>query len=324
MSKLPRQISSLAISLLLIATPIAGWSQRWQIFDWYRLQSYSAPSEIAAIADRASMTDYARRLFYVYRAELHDREGFNNNCHGSEQTIVLGCYVEHDGIYIYNVEDDRLDGIIEVTAAHEMLHAAYGRLSSKERQRVDEMTQKEFKNLKDERVLSTVENYRKKDASLVPNELHSIIATEVRNISPQLEEYYKQYFHDRSVVVSLAEKYERAFSARENKIKAYDAELKQLQSSIDSEKAALSRQLTDLNNQRQTLDSYLAAKRYEEYNARVPQFNASVKAYNDRVANIRSLINRFNQIVEQRNAIVLEENELMQAIDSRPQTIDTR
>ena len=30
--------------------------------------------------------------------------------------------------YIYNVNDERLNGLKEVTAAHEMLHAAYERL----------------------------------------------------------------------------------------------------------------------------------------------------------------------------------------------------
>ena len=38
------------------------------------------------------------------------------------KTAVLGCYANRE-ISIFNVTDQRLDGIREVTAAHEMLHA---------------------------------------------------------------------------------------------------------------------------------------------------------------------------------------------------------
>ena len=51
---------------------------------------------------------------------------------------MLGCYHSNqDGIFLYNVQDARLAGVQQVTAAHEMLHAAYDRLSTKDKNYVD-------------------------------------------------------------------------------------------------------------------------------------------------------------------------------------------
>jgi hypothetical protein len=171
------------------------------------------------------MTPGARRLFYVYRPVLEDKGSFNQHCSNSEQTIVLGCYIEHQGIYLYNISDQRLNGVIEVTAAHEMLHGAYDRLSDKERQRIDGLTAGVAASLTDERIKSTVENYRKKDPSVVPNELHSILATEVRNLPPDLEAYYGRYFTNRKAIVDLADQYKQAFTEREDHVKSIDAQL---------------------------------------------------------------------------------------------------
>ena len=78
------------------------------------------------------MTDKGRNLFYVYDPQLLDKDGFNTQCTIEEQSIVLGCY-DGSGIYLYDISDVRLEGVEEVTSAHEMLHAAYGRLSAKEK-----------------------------------------------------------------------------------------------------------------------------------------------------------------------------------------------
>src|SRR5690554_1900359 len=86
--------------IVLLLVPAVTWTQRWEIFDWWRLRAYEAPSEIAVLADRTTMTDYARKLLYVYHAELQDKEGFNQHCQNAEHTIVLGCFVEGQGIYL--------------------------------------------------------------------------------------------------------------------------------------------------------------------------------------------------------------------------------
>ncbi|CAN5604980.1 hypothetical protein BH23PAT1_BH23PAT1_3560 [soil metagenome] len=55
-----KRILNALVVLVLALTPVVVWSQRWEIFDWWRMRSYQASDEIEALADRTTMTDYAR------------------------------------------------------------------------------------------------------------------------------------------------------------------------------------------------------------------------------------------------------------------------
>ncbi len=66
---------------------------------------------------------------------------------------ILGCYVTQR-IYIYDVKDAKLDGIREVTAAHEMLHAAYERMSSSEQTKVNALLEVEYEKLRNDKDLA--------------------------------------------------------------------------------------------------------------------------------------------------------------------------
>ena len=178
------------------------------------------------------MNEYGKKLFYVQRPLLQNLDEFRNSCSTSEQTIVLGCYKTNVGIYIYGIEDSRLQGVKQVTAAHEMLHAAYDRLSQSEKNKVNQLTLSAFNQLTDERVKKNIESYRTRDASVVPNELHSILATEVDSLPPELEQYYKKYFIDRHKIVAFSNQYEGEFTRRESAIDAYDKQLEDTKSSI--------------------------------------------------------------------------------------------
>lgn len=319
-----KQVLSVAGSLVLLSLPVIAWTQRQAITDYVRLRNYTPSAEIAKIADRASFNDDGKKLFYVNHPLLLDRNQFNENCTSVEQSIVLGCYVEQQGIYLFDVEEERLDGVEEVTAAHEMLHVAYERLSSADKAMVDDLTQQAFKSLTNERIIGVVESYRDRDPSIVSNELHSIIGTEVRQIPIELEQYYRRYFVDRKAVVTLAEKYEKAFTEREDKIKEYDRKLSSLKAQIDTLQADLSSQASSISSERARLDALYASNDVEAYNSAVPGFNAQVQAHNATVQRLQSLIDQHNALVAQRNELVVEEQELVQAIDSRPQTINSQ
>jgi hypothetical protein len=267
------------------------------------------------------MTDDGRHLFYVYHAELQEKDDFNTNCKNTEQSIVLGCYVDGQGIYIYNVTDDRLAGVQEVTSAHEMLHAAYERLSSKERSRIDALTQGVLDKLTNQRILDSIKAYRDRDPSVVPNELHSIVGTEVRDIPPELETYYSQYFKDRKTVVGFSEQYEQAFTERQQKadqlvlqIEALKREIDQLSNNLTVTRASLEQEYAQLQADR-------AGAEPDSYNARVRAYNAKVQSYNSSVQYSYTLIDQHNALVSEYNKVVLEEKELIKAIDSRPTTI---
>jgi hypothetical protein len=211
-------------ALLVLLLPVVGFWQRWNIYDKWQLRNYTPSSQVVSLANDASGNDTGRRLFYVNHPQLDTKEEFRKNCTTGEQTIVLGCFVPFQGIFLQNINDERLTGVIQVTAAHEMLHAAYQRLSPSEKKRVGALIDADFANLKDERIKSTIEDYKKAGADIT-NELHSILATEVRTLSPELENYYKNYFLDRSKVVDFSDKYEAAFTGRKAQVAAYDKQL---------------------------------------------------------------------------------------------------
>lgn len=291
--------------------------QRMAVYDWARLRNYQPSPLISGLADRTTMSSSSRRLFYVYHPEVQEKSDFNVSCREDEQTIVLGCYVSGRGIYLLDIMDARLDGVEEVTAAHEMLHAAYERLSSKERARVDRLLKNALAAVTDQRILDTVELYKKQDTTKIENELHSILGTEVRNLPPELEAYYARYFSDRSKVVGYSEQYERAFTERKDQVAAYDAELASLKTEIDKSESSLETMQASLSAQRATLEGQRRAGNIDAYNAGVASFNRKVTEYNGLIDTITAQIARYNDIVAKRNALANEEQELVKAIDSR-------
>lgn len=320
MKAILRRLFPLFVVVAVLAGVITGWSQRWAIHDWWRLRNYKPPATIAKLATDTTMNKSARKLFYVYHPEIESKERFNEHCRTAEHTIVLGCYVPTTGIYISDIRDKRLDGVLQVTAAHEMLHAAYDRLEGNEKKRIDELLNGAFKNLRNKRIRETINDYRQNGADTT-NELHSILATEVRNLPAELEKYYKQYFTDRIKVVSYSEKYEAAFTARKAQLASYDQQLAKLKQQIDVMRSSLAKQASLLSAERAELDSYVAAKNYKAYNAGVTAYNQQVNRYNTAAVNLKNLINTYNDLVAKRNTIALENNELIKAIDNRQSTI---
>lgn len=290
--------------------------------DWLATRGYHAPSDIQQMADDTSMTPYAKRLFYVNKPQVEDRDAFNKECsNDSDQVSVLGCYTgNRQGIFIYNVTDSRLEGIQQVTAAHEMLHQAYDRLSDAERAKVDKMLEDYAKTVTDPELLSKMDAYKKSEPHQLVNEYHSIFGTEVARLPAPLEDYYKQYFTDRAKVTALHDKYQAVFTERTNQIATYDKQLDTLKKQIESDKASIASQEADLKSRRSQLDALLAANNVSDYNAAVPGFNADVSRYKATVSSTNAHIDEYNKIIDARNSIAVEEQQLQQALDSHAAT----
>ncbi len=294
------------------------------ISDYVRLYGYEAPSSIAALAADTTMTAQARRVFYLNHPEVDDRDAFNKACTSrGEQTIVLGCYHSKDrGIFVFDVADDRLPGVEQVTAAHEMLHAAYDRLGTKERKSVNTQLQDFYDNhVTDSRIRDTVAAYQKSEPNDVVNEMHSIFATEIAQLTPELEAYYQRYFTDRSKVVRLADSYQAEFTSRQNQVASYDTQLATLKAQIDNNSSTLRQQETAISGQRKQLETYRSSGQTAAYNAAVPDYNTDVDAYNRLVQQTQTAITTYNQLVVKRNSIAMEVRQLTQSISSQPETI---
>lgn len=308
------RVFSVAIALVVLAGSLYGITHTRQVLDYAALFNYDPPSEIVKLADAASMQDETRRVFYVNQPALQDKAAFKNSCVKQEETIVLGCYVENRGIFLLDVNDPRLDGIIEVTSAHEVLHAMYDRLSDDERAEVDQMTTSFFETLDNQRIKNNIENYRKRDPSIIPNELHSILATEVKDLTPELEAYYSRYFINRKKVVALSDKYENTFVQLENQVKNYRSQLDSLRSTLDNNQQQIDSLGAQLDAERQRLDGLRSSGQVEQYNDAVPGFNSLVNRYNALIQARKSLINQYNEIVQLHNEVASTEAELVESL----------
>lgn len=309
------------ISLVLVGfVGIFAWNQRYAIYDYVRLQNYVPSQEIAKLALESGMSPKGQNIFYVNDPQIADKSTFNSKCPQKEQSIVLGCYNGRE-IYVYNVTEQQLAGIKEVTAAHEMLHAAYDRLSTSEKKSVDSMLLSFFETIQDQRLKNIIEAYRKEDPSVVSNELHSIIGTEVRNLPPKLEQYYQKYFKDRSKVVNLSEQYEMVFIDAKNKADQLLGDLSLRKAEIERLEKQIEQTMALLQQQNSSLDNYKNANDINQYNALVPIYNQTVRQYNFLVQEMGQLINEYNQKVAEYNDLAGYQQELINSIDSKYQQL---
>lgn len=310
------RFKTFGISLLVSLSAVAVVLWQYQnIADWAALRNYVPPQKVVQLADSTTMNDNIRRLFYVNHPSLDDKATFNSHCKGGEQTIVLGCYIENRGIYLLDVTDKRLNGVIEVTSAHEALHVAYDRLGKQEKVKVDQQINEAYAGVNDERIKSTVESYRKAGAD-VTNELHSILGTEVENLPAGLETYYAKYFSNRKKIVGYSKQYEQAFVDLKSEVERDDKQLSSLKNQIESNQSRLDADGVSIDSERKRMDGLLSARRVEEYNNSVAGFNQMVSEYNALVARTKKLISQYNDLVEKRNATATEQQQLYEAIDS--------
>lgn len=314
-----RRIVQTAILIAVVGVGVLAAARHQDIYDWARLRNYAAPAAVAQIATDDTMTAKARRIFYVNQPALTaDKSYFNQQCGDKEQTIILGCYhSDQRGIYVYAISDPRLAGVEQVTSAHEMLHAAYDRLSADERKHVNGLLEAFYQNnLQDKRIKDTIDLYKKIEPNDVVNEMHSVFGTEVANLTPELEAYYQQYFSSRSKVAQYAATYQNEFTSREAQIAAYDARLAEMKKQIDSDQAELDQKYQALIAQKAELDA-LRNRNVAAYNAGVEPYNNAVGSYNAAVVALKNLIAQYNALVDERNAIAVQESQLSQALNSQ-------
>ncbi len=313
----PKSVFKFLAYLLFLVCIFWFWNNQQNISDWFRLRKYTPDATISSLVSNSGFNDQGRKLFYINYPTLKDRKNFRSYCTNSEESIVLGCYISTQNIYLLDVTDERLDGVEEVTAAHEMLHAAYARLSPKDKTNLNKLLLEQEKLVTDKRVLETIEAYRKSDAQSVVNEMHSIFGSELKNLTSELEEYYKKYFSDRSKVTAHASSYAEEFTKREALVQSYDVRLADLKTKIDSSEADLKRQADSLESQRSSLESKRNSNSAAEFNQLAAQYNLQVRQYNAALSAVKKLVNDYNQIVTERNNVALEEQTLLDAIDTR-------
>jgi len=320
--KFVRRALPYVMLVVLLVAGTAFWFKHDRVLDWAAARGYQPTAAVQELAINTTMTAYAKQLFYANRPAIESKKEFNAHCTDpSEQVAVLGCFTGNRlGIYVYDVTDERLNGIEQVTAAHEMLHQAYQRLSKKDKTRINGLLQEYHDLHASQQLKDKIASYKSSEPDQLQNEMHSIFGTEASDLPAELEDYYKQYFADRQQVLALHQKYQAEFDQRIAQISDYDNQLTQLKNQIEANKQELNTREQELHERHAQLDAYLAANRIQEYNAAVPGFNALVVAYRNLVNSTNKLVDQFNNLLATRNALAVQERQLEAAIDSSVNT----
>lgn len=192
------------------------------INDQYKANGFKPSAEIEALVLKMNLTDKAKTILYASSPQLKDKVAFNGTCghDGDPDAYVAGCYYVINGeeyIDIYNSGKDATElqnsyynytNSKVVTLAHEMMHAAYSRVSDKDKEWIEVELNKIYSNNSDLR--SELSKY---PSSQKFDELYVRVATEVYGISSRLEKHYALYFKDRQYIAKLYHNNEEQLNA---------------------------------------------------------------------------------------------------------------
>lgn len=304
---------SLAVVILLAVTAVLN---RVVVADFVRGIFYQPSAEEIAIRENLKLTNKGLRIFNASYPSLNSKDDFNENCVSYDESVyVLGCYTGKQ-IYVYNIANSDLEGIRELTMAHELLHAVYERMPSDEKNRINQLLEGVYNDNK-ELLGAELSSYSDADKY---DELHARIGTEIADLPGELEKHYAEIFRDRDLVAAYYDSYITPFRELEAKREKLKAELETLEGEIMSKTS--------------------------EYETRVEAHNAEVKEFNicadmpgcfksnyefqrrRRVlvseneelvvlrAEVGDLTNYYNEKVEEYNQNVLKNQELQNLVNS--------
>ena len=158
--------------------------------DWWHAKKYTPPTEIVELSENAGMNDAGKNLFYRFEPQLRDEQELAGLC----DVKKLGC-IEGRFIYLLKPKTKAEHQRTVVTAAHEMLHAAYSRLSNDDKRALESLLEGELAKGTNSGIVQKLKVYPKNEYY---NEAHSFIGSETAYLSPALELHYSKYFFERN------------------------------------------------------------------------------------------------------------------------------
>ena len=292
------------------------------IKDLYFATIFSPSYEISDINEELDLTDKGHRIFYASSPVLSDAKEFNEKCNTTEGTVsTLGCY-NGQKIYIYNIESEELEGVKQSTAAHELLHAVWARLSTAERENLIPTLESVYGKSDDE-FKKSLKTYSE---SAKTEEIYVRAATQIKDLPQSLEDHYAEIFKNQDKIVDFYNSYITPFNSLEAEIDALTEELNQLNSEIEagrsdygSRSSALSTAINEFNNCASTAGCF--ASNYA-FQTRRAELVSEQSALNDLYNDLNAKIDTYNQKVELYNSKVFRGRELNSIINSNQPVIE--
>ena len=292
----------------------------YAVHDFIRSLAFNPTPEISAIQEKLQLTETGEALFKATNPSIDGNKDFNEFCQSYDQSVtILGCYAGGD-IHVYDIKSEDLNGIIEATVAHEMLHAAWARLSDAEREAISKDLTAVFDANQDK--LSIVTDYAA-DAKF--DELFARVGTEIANIPESLEKVYARYFKDRKGIVALYEQYHIVFDALSAEIEVLSADIDELKKQIEIDTAEYKRRAsvfaTEVSSFNDCANRAGCFSQYEFDNRRA-ELVAERESLDAKYNEILSAVEQCNSKIDQYNNNVLRTNEYSEIINSNIERVE--
>lgn len=230
-----------ALQVGTLGTVVWALANSGPIGDRLAAASFTPSPAIAGYVARSTMTPEAKLFFYATHPAVDSKKTFDALCSSDEEGVgTLGCYLPRkDSIHLFDITDTRLDGMEEVIASHEMLHAAWVRTSNAEQATLAPLLEAAAKKLDgDAQFTARMAFYAKSEPGERINELHSILGTEVADLGPVLEKHYAVFFSDRAALVAMHTKSNQVFVDLAQQTTDLVAQLATLRSGVETDYAA--------------------------------------------------------------------------------------
>ena len=299
----------------------------WTVFNWQLVVDYAsvydfAPDqEIKALVTDSGMSEKGEFHFYSSYPKITDAEEFNSACQRQEQSSpILGCYIpKTNRIFIYNVDNQDLKGIKEVTAAHEMLHVAYSRLSQRERDWLEPRLEAAYSRLANDKLRARMDYYAKAEPGEKLNELHSILPTEYADLGQELNDYYAKYFDNRQAAIKLYSDYSQVFYELEDEARGLESKLESDVKLINADTSQYQADIQMFNQEVATFNQRASSgyfKSQTEFNSARSVLVARTYAFEARKTALDQKIDEYNVNVDRLNQLGLKIDKLNKSIDS--------
>lgn len=330
MNKMPQQtmkrhyLGWIVLGVLVTIVAVVAILNRVWIYDWFRGVTYRPAAEIVNIRNKLNLTGRGEFLFNAAQPELNDAAEFNVNCRQDESEVaVLGCYTVGN-IYVYDITDAKLSGIRELTAAHELLHAVWARMSEDERRDLTlPLTQTFDKN--QDLLGPELESY---DISEKQEELYVRAGTEVKNLPEALEKHFAEIFKDQDLIVSYYEGYIAVFREIKARMEKLTSEMETLKGEIDAKMAeyrsgveALEVDISSFNACADTAGCFTSEWEFYRQRNELAAREDVLNILNDEINN---LIDEYNAKVDEYNADVTESRKLQNMINSKAEAVEIK
>ena len=230
----------------------------------------------------------------------------------------MGCY-RLGKIHLYDVKNSKLDGIKEVTAAHELLHAIWERMSLSERDKIGKLLNAEYERVKDADFEKLMQSYDRTEPGERINELHSLIGTEQLEISKELEEHYAKFFKNRREIAQIYQSYNKNFKDLKNRSEALTTELEKMKPEIEQSTKKYSEDSKELEEDIAEFNNDAKTGKYEtqaEFNADRAKLLQRIRNLETSRLKINDLVNSYNSKINELNEVSVQQNELYKSINS--------